>query len=64
MTFTITEEQARKAAEWMAQRKVKEQGAIGGQFTFQFTNTSIGQIKTVSDCVSKETLDLTDYDMF
>lgn len=64
MTFTITEEQARKAAEWMKERKVKQQGAIGGQFTFEFTNTSIGQIQRVSDCVSKETLDLTEYDMF
>ena len=64
MIFKLTEEQAMKAAQWMAEKKVKDQGAIGGQFTFEFTNTSIGQIQRVSDCVSKETLDLTDYDMF
>lgn len=64
MKFALTEEQELKAAHWMAEKKVKHQGAIGGQFTFEFTNTSIGQIQKVRDCVSNEVLDLTDYEMF
>lgn len=64
MKFALTEEQELKAAHWMAEKKVKDQGAIGGQFTFEFTNTSIGQVQKVRDCVSNEVLDLTDYEMF
>lgn len=37
-------------------------GAIGGQFTFSFTHTSLGDVTKVKDAVTGEELDLSDYD--
>lgn len=39
-------------------------GAIGGQFTYSITPTSIGTIVVVEDAVTGEELDITDYGMF
>ena len=39
-------------------------GAVGGQFTFYFTPTSIGTIIGVKDAITGEQIDLTDYEMF
>lgn len=39
-------------------------GAIGGQFTYEFTPTSIGVIIVVKDAITDEKIDLTDYGMF
>ena len=39
-------------------------GAIGGQFTFSFIPTSVGTIVKVSDFVTGEVCDITDYDSF
>lgn len=36
-------------------------GAVGGQFEFTFTPTSIGTVCMVFDHVTKQKLDLTDY---
>jgi len=37
-------------------------GATGGQFTFSFMHTGLGDIVKVKDSVTGEELDLTDYD--
>lgn len=37
-------------------------GAVGGSLTYHFTPTAIGTVFAVSHAVTKETLDLTDYD--
>jgi hypothetical protein len=37
-------------------------GAIGGRFTFSFTNTSLGTVVKVSDDLAKNELDLSDYE--
>ena len=39
-------------------------GAIGGDLTYSFTNTSLGTVVTVKDGFTGETLDVTDYDMW
>ena len=39
-------------------------GAIGGDLTYSFTNTSLGTIITVTDKFTGEKLDVTDYDMW
>ena len=39
-------------------------GAIGGDLTYSFTNTSLGTIITVTDKFTDEKLDVTDYDMW
>jgi hypothetical protein len=66
MNFKLNERQTKLASQFIQENRVQpgEAGAIGGQFTFTFTNTSIGQICTIIDCVSKKELDLTDYDLF
>lgn len=57
MQFKLTEEQTKKAKEWMAAR-AKYVGAAGRQFSFIFTPNSFGEIVKVTD--GEETLDLTD----
>lgn len=37
-------------------------GAIGGNLTFSFTPTSLGVVVTVTDSLTKETIDLTIYE--
>ena len=39
-------------------------GAIGGQFTFMITQTSLGPTLIVKDAITNEELNLTDYDMW
>ena len=39
-------------------------GAIGGDLTYSFTNTSLGTIITVTDKFTGEKLDVTDYDIW
>lgn len=55
--FQLTEEQYKKAQKWMKER-TKYSGAVGGQFSFTFTPTSIGMIAKVTD--GKDELDITD----
>lgn len=61
MEFKLSDEQWEKAKEWMKERE-KYSGAIGGQFSFVFTQTSLGLITVVKDQESE--LDLTDYDFW
>lgn len=37
-------------------------GAIGGAYTYCFTPTSLGVIVVVKNCVTKEEINLTDFD--
>jgi len=37
-------------------------GAIGGGYTYQFTPTSLGVIVKVENCVTKASINLTDFD--
>jgi len=64
MKFQLTENQSKLASEWMKEKRVDNQGAIGGQFTYQFTPCSIGVFVSIVDCVTKEELDLSEYDNF
>ena len=60
-TFKLSDEQTEKAKQWMKERE-KYVGAIGGQFTFTFTPTGLGNIVTITD--GKEELRLTDSDLW
>lgn len=62
MKFELTEKEEILAWKFIKEKQVEYCGAIGGQFTFTFTRTSLGQISTIIDCVSKEELTLTDFD--
>lgn len=39
-------------------------GAIGGAFTFSFTPTSVGDVVTVCDSITDETIDISEYDQW
>ena len=60
-TFKLSDEQTEKAKQWMKERE-KYVGAIGGQFSFTFTPTGLGDIVTITD--GKEELTLTDYNLW
>ncbi len=62
MNFSLSDREIELASEFMSRLRLEYTGAIGGQFTFEFTNTSLGQIASVYDNVSKERLVLTDFD--
>lgn len=56
-------EQDKKVSEKQGER-FPNYGAIGGAYTFSFTPTSIGMIIKATNCVTKETIDLTVYEDF
>jgi len=59
--FTLSEEQNEKIKDFI-DKNVKYSGAIGGQFTWSFTPTSLGTIIKITDHISKEVLDVSNYD--
>jgi hypothetical protein len=59
--FTLSEEQNKKVQDFI-NKNTKYSGAIGGQFTWSFTPTSIGMIIKITDNLSGEVLDVTNYD--
>lgn len=59
--FEVSAEDEAKISIWMKEREAYT-GAIGGQFSYQFIPTGIGVIFKVVDLVSRQELDLTDYD--
>ena len=64
MKFELTDEQVEKFNEWKATHKKVYGGAIGGRYSFEFAPSSIGVFIFVEDAVTKERLDLNDYNSF
>ena len=65
MKFEIDELTLSKIADWIdTLPKTNNVGAIGGRFTYKFTNTNLGQVLKVQDGISGEEKDFTDYDMW
>lgn len=62
MNFSLDERAAQLALEFITIKRLEYAGAIGGQFTYEFTPTSIGLGIVIIDNVSKERCDLTDYE--
>ena len=64
MEFIVPDEETKKAARWQKQHKkvcsVTEVGAIGGKYTWSFTQTGLGCITTLK-CTCGEELNLTDF---
>jgi len=62
--FTIPEKESKIAENWISKHKmvcrIKDVGAIGGKYTWSFTQTSLGCI-TILKCACGEEIDLTDY---
>ena len=73
MTFSLDSVQQRKYLEWNDVQNdiIRERnngqlkvGCTGGQNTFRFTPTSIGLVVKVDNCLTRNTIDLTDYDIW
>lgn len=60
--FIIDDEQQKKLDEWKKHHKSVYTGAIGGRYTYSFTPTSLGVVIKVTDYVTKEVIDLSDYE--
>jgi hypothetical protein len=64
MTFKLNDEQWARFKDWKVEQdsEVTTYGATGGGYTYSFTPTSLGCVTKVTNNVTGETLDLTDYD--
>jgi len=66
MIFKLNEEEELKLAMWLEELepKIKDKytGAIGGSLTYSFTPTSIGCVVKVEEVITREVIDLTDYE--
>jgi hypothetical protein len=64
MQFEITEKEYKKISKWQKKllRDKAPTGAIGGRFQYTFTPNSIGLVIKVVDLVTKQELDITDYE--
>ncbi len=62
-TFELTPEQTLSGLEFQANHAcgLNSAGAIGGAATYQFTDTSLGQVQRVK-CACGQSRDLTNYD--
>ncbi len=58
--FILNVEQIKKLNDWSETLPDVYTGAVGGRFTYSFTPTSIGTFITVTDCITKKELDLSD----
>lgn len=72
MQFKLTLKESKQLKVWMEKQdaKVKEAtredrpiyGAVGGGYTYHLTPNNIGCVVIVTNNVTKETIDVTDYD--
>lgn len=60
MKFELTDEQIEMLVEWKKTLKKQPKTAIGGAFTYKFTQTSLGLI-TVVEYFDGSKIDLTQY---
>lgn len=63
--FGINFTQARRITEWQEEHEcsVTNEGAIGGQYTYMFTPTSMGEVLQV-ECACGSKIDVTEYDLW
>jgi hypothetical protein len=66
MNFTISGKELSTLLAWKKKQDAKTRkiykGAIGGEYTFSFSPTSIGVGIHVANSITKEMIDITDYD--
>ncbi len=59
--FCLSQAQKLKFKEWAKENRLAYAGAVGGEYTFCFTPTSIGTVIKVKHATGAE-LDLSDYE--
>lgn len=61
--YSTTVKLAQELEEWLTRHKLPldRQGAIGGQFNYIFTSTSMGVNLIVEDCVTNHKINVTNY---
>lgn len=63
--FNLTENQQKKLDEWFATKDLDTyEGAIGGRFIYSFSPNSLGVGVTVFDILTKELINLTEYNLW
>ena len=63
--FKLDKDQRKKLADWLATRVPGYRGslgAIGGRYSYTFCCTTLGTVIKVRDDVTKEEIDLSDYE--
>ncbi len=60
--FCLNDKQLEQIKAWASKHEKVYTGAIGGRYTYTFTPTSVGMIVNVIDCVTKEKLDISNYE--
>lgn len=61
VTFTLDDEQLKKLTEWWDNRPKKNEGCSGGRYVYMICPTTLGTVLKVRDDITKEEIDLTDY---
>lgn len=62
--FYLDDSQLKRISDWIKEKQKdnRSTGAIGGRFTYNFTPTTIGAVVVVIDNLTKEELDVSDYE--
>jgi len=61
-SFHITGNELAKIENWMEKHESARPGPIGGRYTYSFTPTTLGTVIKVTDAITKEELDATEYE--
>lgn len=63
LRFELEPSEVKKLNAWLDKKDLTTYtGAIGGRFTYSFTNTNLGTIAKVTDNLDGSEIDLTDYE--
>ncbi|MFA5174704.1 MAG: hypothetical protein WC438_05980 [Candidatus Pacearchaeota archaeon] len=60
--FNLDMKQFKKLQEWKKKQKKDYAGAIGGEYTYSFTQTGLGTVVVVKNNIFNKEIDLTDYE--
>ena len=60
----LDDKESSKISEWIKERRKdgRPEGCIGGRFTYKITHTTLGTVVIVVDNITKEELDISNYE--
>ena len=62
ISFSLDKDQQEKLNAWMKTRPTKYEGCSGGRYVYTFRPTSLGLVTRVRDDITKEEINLSDYE--